>query len=292
MTVTAQLVKELREITGVGMMDCKKALSETDGDLEKAVEYLRKAGQAKADKKASRVAAEGKILISEDTENNRHTILEINCETDFVAKDEKFNKFSDSVLRALTRNSISSVEELSGIEENGSTIDDERKKLIAEIGENISIRRFSFLNSDNTVGSYIHMGRIGVIVEVEGSQDEDLAKDLAMHIAANNPLYKDQIDVPADELEKEKEILKAQALAEGKPEDIIEKMIQGRLNKYLEQITLYGQPFVKDPDIKVSKLLENAGASIKGFIRYELGEGIEKKKDDFVEEVKKQAGLT
>ena len=136
------------------------------------------------------------------------------------------------------------------------------------------------------------MGRIGVIVEVEGSQDEDLAKDLAMHIAANNPLYKDQIDVPADELEKEKEILKAQALAEGKPEDIIEKMIQGRLNKYLEQITLYGQPFVKDPDIKVSKLLENAGASIKGFIRYELGEGIEKKKDDFVEEVKKQAGLT
>ena len=292
MTVTAQLVKELREITGVGMMDCKKALSETDGDLEKAVEYLRKAGQAKADKKASRVAAEGKILISADTEKNQHTILEINCETDFVAKDEKFNKFSESVLRALTRNSVSTVEELSGIEENGSTIDDERKKLIAEIGENISIRRFSFLNSDNTVGSYIHMGRIGVIVEVEGSQDEDLAKDLAMHIAANNPLYKDQIDVPADELEKEKEILKAQALAEGKPEDIIEKMIQGRLNKYLEQITLYGQPFVKDPDIKVSKLLENAGASIKGFIRYELGEGIEKKKDDFVEEVKKQAGLT
>jgi elongation factor Ts len=274
------------------MMDCKKALSETDGDLEKAVEYLRKAGQAKADKKASRVAAEGKILISEDTENNRHTILEINCETDFVAKDEKFNKFSESVLRALTRNSVSTVEELSGIEENGSTIDDERKKLIAEIGENISIRRFSFLNSDNTVGSYIHMGRIGVMVEVEGSQDEDLAKDLAMHIAANNPLYKDQNDVPAEELEKEKEILKAQALAEGKPEDIIEKMIQGRLNKYLEQITLYGQPFVKDPDIKVSKLLENAGASIKGFIRYELGEGIEKKKDDFVEEVKKQAGLS
>jgi len=292
MTVTAQLVKELREITGVGMMDCKKALSETDGDLEKAVEYLRKAGQAKADKKASRVAAEGKILISADTEKNQHTILEINCETDFVAKDEKFNKFSESVLRALTRNSVSTVEELSGIEENGSTIDDERKKLIAEIGENISIRRFSFLNSDNTVGSYIHMGRIGVIVEVEGSQDEDLAKDLAMHIAANNPLYKDQNDVPAEELEKEKEILKAQALAEGKPEDIIEKMIQGRLNKYLEQITLYGQPFVKDPDIKVSKLLENAGASIKGFIRYELGEGIEKKKDDFVEEVKKQAGLT
>ncbi len=292
MTVTAQLVKELREITGVGMMDCKKALSETDGDLEKAVEYLRKAGQAKADKKASRVAAEGKILISADTENNQHTILEINCETDFVAKDEKFNKFSESVLRALTRSSVSTVEELSGIEENGSTIDDERKKLIAEIGENISIRRFSFLNSDNTIGSYIHMGRIGVMVEVEGSQDEDLAKDLAMHIAANNPLYKDQNDVPAEELEKEKEILKAQALAEGKPEDIIEKMIQGRLNKYLEQITLYGQPFVKDPDIKVSKLLENAGASIKGFIRYELGEGIEKKKDDFVEEVKKQAGLS
>ncbi len=292
MTVTAQLVKELREITGVGMMDCKKALSETDGDLVKAVEYLRKAGQAKADKKASRVAAEGKILISADTEKNQHTILEINCETDFVAKDEKFNKFSESVLQALTRNSVSTVEELSGIEENGSTIDDERKKLIAEIGENISIRRFSFLNSNNTVGSYIHMGRIGVMVEVEGSQDEDLAKDLAMHIAANNPLYKDQNDVPAEELEKEKEILKAQALAEGKPEDIIEKMIQGRLNKYLEQITLYGQPFVKDPDIKVSKLLENAGASIKGFIRYELGEGIEKKKDDFVEEVKKQAGLS
>jgi elongation factor Ts len=273
-------------------MDCKKALSETDGDLEKAVEYLRKAGQAKADKKASRVAAEGKILISADTKNNQHTILEINCETDFVAKDEKFNKFSESVLRALTRSSVSTVEELSGIEENGNTIDDERKKLIAEIGENISIRRFSFLNSNNTVGSYIHMGRIGVMVEVEGSQDEDLAKDLAMHIAANNPLYKDQNDVPAEELVKEKEILKAQALAEGKPEDIIEKMIQGRLNKYLEQITLYGQPFVKDPDIKVSKLLENAGASINGFIRYELGEGIEKKKDDFVEEVKKQAGLS
>jgi len=292
MTVSAQLVKELREITGVGMMDCKKALSETDGDLEKAVEYLRKAGQAKADKKASRVAAEGKILISTDYENNQHTILEINCETDFVAKDEKFNKFCETVLRALTQSSVSTLEELSSIEENGNTIDDERKKLIAEIGENISIRRFSFLNSDSTVGSYIHMGRIGVIVEVEGSHDQDLAKDLAMHIAANNPLYKDQNDVPVEELEKEKEILKAQALAEGKSEDIIEKMIQGRLNKYLEQITLYGQPFVKDPDIKVSKLLDNAGASIKEFIRYELGEGIEKKKDDFVEEVKKQAGLS
>jgi len=292
MTVSAQLVKELREITGVGMMDCKKALSETDGDLEKAVEYLRKAGQAKADKKASRVAAEGKILISTDYENNQHTILEINCETDFVAKDEKFNKFCETVLRALTQSSVSTLEELSSIEENGNTIDDERKKLIAEIGENISIRRFSFLNSDSTVGSYIHMGRIGVIVEVEGSHDQDLAKDLAMHIAANNPLYKNQNDVPVEELEKEKEILKAQALAEGKSEDIIEKMIQGRLNKYLEQITLYGQPFVKDPDIKVSKLLDNAGASIKEFIRYELGEGIEKKKDDFVEEVKKQAGLS
>ncbi len=292
MTVSAQLVKELREITGVGMMDCKKALSETDGDLEKAVEYLRKAGQAKADKKASRVAAEGKILISTDYENNQHTILEINCETDFVAKDEKFNKFCETVLRALTQSSVSTLEELSSIEENGNTIDDERKKLIAEIGENISIRRFSFLNSDSTVGSYIHMGRIGVIVQVEGSHDQDLAKDLAMHIAANNPLYKNQNDVPVEELEKEKEILKAQALAEGKSEDIIEKMIQGRLNKYLEQITLYGQPFVKDPDIKVSKLLDNAGASIKEFIRYELGEGIEKKKDDFVEEVKKQAGLS
>ena len=292
MTVSAQLVKELREITGVGMMDCKKALSETDGDLEKAVEYLRKAGQAKADKKASRVAAEGKILISTDNENNQHTILEINCETDFVAKDEKFNKFCETVLRALTQSSVSTLEELSSIEENGNTIDDERKKLIAEIGENISIRRFSCLNSGSTVGSYIHMGRIGVIVEVEGSHDQDLAKDLAMHIAANNPLYKNQNDVPVEELEKEKEILKAQALAEGKSENIIEKMIQGRLNKYLEQITLYGQPFVKDPDIKVSKLLDNAGASIKEFIRYELGEGIEKKKDDFVEEVKKQAGLS
>jgi elongation factor Ts len=291
MAITAATVKELRERTGAGMMDCKKALQETDGDIEKAIEDMRKSGMAKAAKKAGRVAAEGLVGIKRNTETSQVVIAEINSETDFVAKDDGFKGFCDQIATCILSDQPADIESLMEctVADSGQTVEEARQQLVAKIGENISIRRFSLIDSaEGILGSYLHGVRIGVIVELEGG-DEVLAKDIAMHIAASNPVCIAEEDVPKDLLDKEREILIAQAQESGKPQDIIEKMIGGRINKFLKGITLLGQPFVKDPDQTVAKLLESAGATIKSFIRYEVGEGIEKRNDNFAEEVMAQA---
>lgn len=287
MAITASQVKELRERTGSGMMECKKALVETDGDIEAAAELMRKSGAAKADKKAGRVAADGaiKLLVSDDAQSA--VILEINSETDFVAKDDNFQAFADQVLAVIAQQQPESVEQLASLQlESGQSVEEARQALIAKVGENIQVRRFQRVVSDAAIASYAHGARIGVLVD--SSADNDLARDIAMHIAAVNPQFVDQDAIPAEFVEKEKGILIAQAESSGKPPEIIEKMIQGRLDKFLAEVTLMGQPFVKDPDQKVSQLLASAGAEIKGFVRYEVGEGIEKKVEDFAAEVASQ----
>jgi len=288
MAIQAALVKELRERTGAGMMDCKKALVEAGGELDQAVELLRKAGQAKADKKASRVAAEGQVLVRGDTSAGRHVVIEINSETDFVAKDENFAGFAERVADAALASAPAGVKELMALEVDGETLEAARQALVAKVGENIAVRRFELLQSDRTVGAYSHMGRIGVLVELAGG-DEDLARDLAMQVAAISPRFVSPEDIPEEELAKEREILAAQALREGKPEEIVKKMVEGRLRKHLDEVTLTGQPFVKDPDQRVRDLLASADASVIRFLRYEVGEGLEKKEDDFVQEVMAQA---
>jgi elongation factor Ts len=282
MQIKPALVKELRERTGAGMMDCKKALVESGGDIDQAAEYLRKAGAAKADKKASRVAAEGLVVVA--SEGGRHVLAEINSETDFVAKDDNFRAFAQLAARALLQHSPADVDALMQLDADGQTLESARQALVAKVGENIAVRRFVVFESDATVGSYAHMGRIGVFVELEGG-DEPLARDLAMQVAATTPRYVSVDDVPADEFAKEKEILSAQALQEGKPPEIVEKMVQGRLRKHFDEVTLVGQPFVKDPDRRVADLLKASGCSVKRFVRFEVGEGIEKKKADFGDEV-------
>ena len=287
MAITASLVKELRERTGSGMMECKKALVETDGDIEAAAELMRKSGAAKADKKAGRVAADGaiKLMVSDDAKTA--VILEINSETDFVAKDDNFQAFADQVLAVIAGQQPASVEQLASLQlESGQSVEEARQALIAKVGENIQVRRFQRIESDASIASYAHGARIGVLVD--SSADADLARDIAMHIAAVNPQFVDQNAIPAEFIEKEKGILIAQAESSGKPAEIIEKMIQGRLGKFLAEVTLMGQPFVKDPDQKVSKLLANAGAKVNSFIRYEVGEGIEKKVEDCAAEVASQ----
>ena len=288
MDIKPAQVKELRERTGAGMMDCKRALQEASGDLDAAAEHLRKAGQAKADKKASRVAAEGQIVVKSDADTGRHVIVEINSETDFVAKDENFGGFAELVAAAILAEAPADLPALMALEVGGEDLETQRKALVAKVGENINVRRFELLESQDTVGSYSHMGRIGVLIDLE-SGDAALAKDLAMQVAASAPQYVGPDDVPAAELDKEREILSAQALAEGKPEEIVKKMVEGRLRKHLDQVTLLGQEFVKDPDKRVRDLLSAAGATVKGFVRFEVGEGIEKKADDFVQEVMAQA---
>ncbi len=284
MTISASLVKELRERTGAGMMDCKKALQDANGDIEQAIEEMRKSGAAKAAKKAGRVAAEGIIRIVQDGQSVN--ICEINCETDFVAKDENFNAFAQKVMSALAANEVANVDEL--MSADGSVLESAIQELISKIGEKISVRRFTKATLDNNVGVYQHGDRIGVVVDLEGG-DDTLAKDIAMHIAASKPVCVDESEVPAELLEKEKDIFIAQAQESGKPADIIEKMVTGRMQKYLKEITLLGQPFVKDPDQTVEKLLKSANAKVTSFIRYEVGEGIEKKVDNFAEEVMAQA---
>lgn len=287
MTITASLVKELRERTGSGMMECKKALVECDGDIEAAAELMRKSGAAKADKKAGRVAADGAIKVSVSDDGKLAAILEINSETDFVAKDDNFQAFADQVLQAVISNKPGSVEELSTIAlSSGQTVEEARQALIAKVGENIQVRRFEVVESDQTLASYLHGARIGVLVE--STVDADVTRDIAMHVAAVNPQFVDEASVPADTVEKEKAILIAQAESSGKPMEIIEKMIQGRLKKYLAEISLMGQPFVKDPDQTVEQLVSKAGGSVSRFIRYEVGEGIEKKVEDFAAEVASQ----
>jgi elongation factor Ts len=286
MSITAAQVKELRERTGAGMMECKKALVETAGDMEGAIEHLRKSGLAKADKKAGRVAAEGAVVHA--SEGGRAVLVEVNSETDFVAKDDNFRHFAEEV--ATLALSADDIEALNGqAMASGSTVEEARQQLVAKIGENVQVRRLAHLDAgDGVVGTYIHGGRIGVMVAVGGG-DEELARDIAMHVAALNPAYRDVADVPADVLAKEKEILIAQAADSGKPADIIEKMVAGRLNKHLAEITLTGQPFVKDGDVTVGKLLKSKGAEVKAYIRLEVGEGIEKEESDFAAEVMQQA---
>ena len=288
MAITAAMVKELRERTGAGMMECKKALVETDGDMELAIENMRKSGAAKADKKSGRTAADGKVVIAMSDDGKEAAIVEVNCETDFVAKDENFSSFCDQVAQAALANKPADIEALSALTlEDGATVEETRTNLVAKIGENMKVRRFSLVSSDEPMASYMHGVKIGVIVALKGG-DETLGKDIAMHIAASKPMCIAEEDVPADTLAKEKEILVAQAKESGKPDNIIEKMIEGRIRKYLGEITLLGQPFVKDPDQSVGKLLKSAGAEVVSFVRLEVGEGIEKKQEDFASEVMSQ----
>lgn len=288
MDIKPALVKELRERTGAGMMDCKRALQETDGDPDAAAELLRKQGQAKADKKASRVAAEGQIVISADPAKGRYAIAEINSETDFVAKDENFARFAALVGDTALAEAPSDLAALMAAEVDGETLETRRTELVAKVGENIAVRRFEVLKSTATVGAYVHMGRIGVLVDLEGGEAE-LAKDLAMQVAAHAPRYVSPEDVPQAERDKEREIFAAQAASQGKPEEIVKKMVEGQLRKHFDQISLTGQPFVKDPDKRVRDLLKSAGATVRRFVRYEVGEGIEKKVEDFAAEVMAQA---
>jgi elongation factor Ts len=285
MNITADTVKQLRERTGAGMMECKKALVETRGDLDAAAELMRKSGLAKADKKAARVAAEGTIAIERSGANA--AMVEVNCETDFVARGDDFQAFAREVAQAALAHTAADVEALGQLRTAQGTLEERRRALIAKIGENITIRRFVRVSAPGALGDYIHGSRIGSLVALEGG-DEALARDLAMHVAAINPAYVDASAVPADILDKEREILTEQTKGEKKPPEIIAKMVEGRLRKYLAEITLVGQPFVKDPEITVEKLLKKSGAKVVQFVRYEVGAGIEKKQDDFVNEVMAQ----
>jgi elongation factor Ts len=286
MTINAALVKELRERTGAGMMECKKALVETNGDLDAAAEVLRISGQAKADKKASRIAAEGRVVIAEA--NNEAVIVEINSETDFVAKDDNFVAFTDAVAAAALQSSTDDVADLAAQKlADGITIEAARTELIAKVGENISVRRMARLKSDGIIASYTHSARIGTVVALRGG-DAELARDIAMHIAATNPQCIDESGVSSEMLETERRIETEKAQSSGKPAEIIDKMVSGRINKFLKEITLLGQAFVKDPDVSVGKLLAGANATVTAFVRFEVGEGIEKKVENFVAEVMAQ----
>jgi elongation factor Ts len=286
MAISASMVKELRERTGAGMMECKKALVGTDGDMEAAVELLRTSGQAKADKKAGRVAADGRVVIAVD--GPRATIVEINSETDFVAKDENFIAFAEAVAGGALEAGTKDADELLSLTlADGRTVEAARTELISKVGEKISVRRVEQIDAPDNLGHYTHGARIGAIVALSGG-DEDLARDIAMHVAATNPSCIDKDGVPADVLERERRIFSEQAAESGKPPEIIEKMVTGRLAKFLKEITLLGQPFVKDPDVSIAKLLEGAGATVSRFVRFEVGEGIEKKVENFADEVMKQ----
>ena len=291
--ITASLVKELRERTGAGMMDCKKALTQTDGNIEAAIDYLRENGIAKAAKKADRIAAEGLSYI--EVKGNKAVILEINSETDFVAKNEKFVALVKNVAEAILAAEPTTLEEALQVEAQGGTVEAVINEGIATIGEKLSLRRFEVVTKSDAdaFGAYSHMGgRIGVLTLVEGSTDEEAAKDVAMHIAALAPRYLDESEVPADVLEHEKKVLTEQALNEGKPANIVEKMIVGRINKFLEEITVVKQKFVKDDSFTVEKFVASKGGKLAKFVRYEVGEGIEKKEDNFAEEVMSQVNAS
>jgi elongation factor Ts len=297
MQISASLVKELRDRTGAGMMECKKALTEAGGDLDAAVERMRKAGLAKAGRKAGRVAAEGVIVLSVAEDARRAAMVEVNCETDFVAKGGDFQAFCEAVARQALDSEVEGLDALlegpigsRAGSQGGASADTARRELIAKLGENIAVRRFDryALVAGARLGAYLHGTRIGVLVEMQGG-DDALARDVAMHIAASRPTCIDEAAVPPALLEQERGILRAQAEQSGKPPEIIEKMIEGRLRKFLSEVTLFGQPFVKDLDQSVGKLLEGKGASVTRFSRFEVGEGIEKKTENFAEEVMSQA---
>lgn len=287
MAVTAAMVKELRERTGAGMMECKRALVETAGDMESAIEHLRKSGLAQASKKAGRVAAEGKVALSISEDGKQAVLVEVNCETDFVAKDENFNAFADAVAAKALSERPADVEALLRTRIGDDTMELARQVLVTKIGENVQVRRFVRVSTGGTIGAYVHGGKIGVLVDLAGG-DETLARDLAMHVAALNPEFVSDEDVPAEFVAHEKDILLAQATSSGKPPEIIEKMVTGRLRKHLAGITLLGQPFVKDPDLTVGKLLDQNKARVNSFERLAVGEGIEKQESSFADEVMQQ----
>ena len=290
MAITAALVKELRERTGSGMMECKKALVESNGDIDVAIETMRKTGLAKADKKSDRVAAEGVIAIQTSADGKNAVMLEVNSETDFVAKADDFINFVAQVGKVVLDESPADIDALMALPlDGGESIDTVRQALIAKIGENIQVRRFSMMSvEDGVIGSYRHGDRIGSMVKISGG-DMTLAKDIAMHVAASRPQAISGADLPSDLLDKERDIVATQARDSGKPEAIIEKMVEGRMKKFVNEISLLGQSFVKDPDVTVEKLVANAGATVNEFAFYEVGEGIEKKEDNFAEEVMAQA---
>jgi elongation factor Ts len=288
MNITADAVKQLRERTGAGMMECKKALVETKGDLDAAAELMRRQGVAKADKKAARVAAEGVVVAGKSADAHAAAMVEINCETDFVAREQDFRAFAQAVAQAALTVQPATLAALAQIRlPSGESIEECRRALVARIGENISVRRFAVLSSPEHLGAYVHGTRIGALVAVRGGP-ATLAHDLAMHVAASNPRYLSQAQVPAEVVAKEREILTEQAEGEGKKPEIVAKMVEGRLRKALSEITLTGQPFVKDPDVTIEKLLKDAKAEVLGFERFEVGAGIEKRQDDFVAEVMAQ----
>lgn len=291
MAITAAQVKELREITGAGMMECKKALEEAQGNMEAAIEAMRKSGLAKAAKKAGRVAAEGTVVIVSSDDRKTAAIVEVNCETDFVGRDSNFKDFAQAVAQTVLASQVTDLAQLANTQlaKQQQTVEQARQELITKLGENIQIRRAALLKADGIVGDYSHGGRIGVIVALTG-KDAALAKDIAMHIAASNPQAINPEQVSQELIAKEKEIYTAQAATSGKPADIIEKMVVGRINKFLSEISLVGQPFVKDPDQTVGKLLAAAKVDVSAFVRYEVGEGIEKQVEDFAQAVMSQIG--
>ena len=295
MSVTADTVRQLRERTGAGMMECKKALVETGGDIEAAAELMRKQGLAKADKKASRVAAEGVIATATSADGKSAVLVEVNCETDFVARGDDFTAFAKDVAAVALASKATSVEDLgTKLLPSGETVDDRRRALVAKIGENISVRRFERVETSGLLGSYLHGTRIGTLVAIEGG-DAALAKDLAMHVAASNPAYLSAAEVPEEAKAKERgiriDIMKNDEKNKGKPENILAKIVEGGMAKWLGEITLLGQPFVKDDKLSIEKLLAGAKAKVLRYARLEVGAGIEKKQDDFVAEVMAQAGI-
>lgn len=289
MAVTAALVKEMRDRTGLGMMECKRALTETGGDIDAAIDLLRKSGQAKAEKKATRTAAEGVIAQASSEDGSLMAQIEVNCETDFVAKDSTFNAFAMQLAQLIANRRPDGMEELGALEmQPGQTVESVRQELIARIGENIAIRRFDYMNGGaDQVNGYLHGTKIGVLVRMQGGNTE-LCKDIAMHIAWSNPICIDEDQVPVALLAKEREIYAAQSADSGKPAEIQAKMVEGKIRKFLASVTLNGQDFVKDAEISVGKLLQRAGAKVVSYLRYEVGEGMEKRTNDFVAEVMKQ----
>lgn len=285
MAITAGMVKELRERTGVGMMECKGALTETGGDMEKAVDLLRAKGMAKADKKAGRTAAEGTIAIVMTADKKRAAIVEANCETDFVGKSDEFNEFANAAAQAALDANATDIDSLlAATMADGKTVDERRRELIAKIGENMSIRRFEIIETSGAIGAYRHGDKIGVVVNLEGG-DEAFGKDLAMHVAASRPLAIDASGVDAETIERERAIAQTKADESGKPANIVEKMVEGAIRKFMEEVTLLSQPFVKDPDTTVGNLLKKNNVTVKHFVRLEVGEGIVKETVDFAAEV-------
>ena len=286
MSIKASMVKELRQRTGAGMMECKKSLLETNGDIDGAIELLRTSGQAKAEKKATRIAAEGRIVIANNSSDA--VLVEVNSETDFVAKDKNFIDFTNSIAESLLNTDLSELDEFNNCElYDGRTVENVRTDLISTVSENISIRRFNKIKGAENLGFYSHGSRIGAIVSLKGG-DKQLSKDIAMHIAASNPVCIHEKDVPEDLIIREKRIYSEQALSSGKPPEIAEKIVNGRVKKFFKEITLLGQPFIKDPDKSIQDLLENTNAVVTDFFRYEVGEGIEKSQENFADEVMKQ----